>query len=138
MLRQFLESSLVVDTIINSVVFEQDGNPCHCTTLIQDYLYQWFPNWWIECERSQKVWSPVFKPPPPLPSFQRYCLGIYQIASPTKQGLWYWIIHVTMTYCSYSWMGFEIKCWMIRRSKAIIGNMTHDNSIRITNLLFKN
>jgi len=47
MLGQFLESQLLTDSILDTVVFQQDGAPCHYTIIVRDYLDRRFPGGWI-------------------------------------------------------------------------------------------
>ena len=47
MLEQFLEPQLLADGILDTVVFQQDGAPCHYATIVCDYLDRNFPGRWI-------------------------------------------------------------------------------------------
>ena len=47
MLENFLEKMLLSDGILNTVVFQQDGAPCHYALIVCDYLNSRFPNRWI-------------------------------------------------------------------------------------------
>lgn len=47
MLQQFLEPKLLQDGILDTVIFQQDGAPCHYAKIVQDYLNVHFHNRWI-------------------------------------------------------------------------------------------
>jgi len=47
MLEQFLETQLLTDGILDTVVFQQDGAPCHYAIIVGDYLDRRFPGRWI-------------------------------------------------------------------------------------------
>ena len=43
MLKQFLEPQLLTDGILDTVVFQQGGAPCHYAIILRDYLDRPFP-----------------------------------------------------------------------------------------------
>ena len=47
MLEQFLEPQLLTDDILDTVVFQQDGAPCHYAITGRDYLDRRFPVRWV-------------------------------------------------------------------------------------------
>lgn len=57
MLQQFLEPQLLADGILNTVVFQQDGAPCHYARIVQTYLNRRFPNRWIG-RGGTRPWAP--------------------------------------------------------------------------------
>jgi inhibitor of nuclear factor kappa-B kinase subunit alpha len=53
MLEQLLEPQLLTDGILDTVVFQQDGAPCHYAVIVRDYLDRSFPSRWIGCGGTQ-------------------------------------------------------------------------------------
>jgi len=47
MLEQLLEPQLLTDGIPDTVVFQQDGAPCHYAIIVRDYLDRRLPGRWI-------------------------------------------------------------------------------------------
>jgi hypothetical protein len=47
MLEQLLEPQLLTDGILDTVVFQQDGAPCHYAIIVCEYLDRHFPGRWI-------------------------------------------------------------------------------------------
>jgi hypothetical protein len=47
MLERFLEPQLLTGGILDTVVFQQDGAPCHYAIIVCDYLGRRFPGRWI-------------------------------------------------------------------------------------------
>ena len=47
MLERFLELQLLTADILDTVVFQQDGAPCHYAIIVRDYLDRRFPGRWI-------------------------------------------------------------------------------------------
>ena len=47
MLERFLEPQLLTYGIFDTVVFQQDGAPCHYAIIVRDYLDRRFPGRWI-------------------------------------------------------------------------------------------
>jgi len=47
MLEQFLELQILKDGVLDTVVFQQDGAPCHYAMIVRDYLDRPFPGRWI-------------------------------------------------------------------------------------------
>ena len=47
MLKQFLEPQLLTDGILDTVVFQQDGAPCHYAIIVREYLDKCFPRPWF-------------------------------------------------------------------------------------------
>ena len=57
MLQLFLEPQLVSDGILDSVVFQHDGAPCHYAVIVRDYLNSRLPNRWIG-RGGDRPWPP--------------------------------------------------------------------------------
>ena len=53
MLEQFLEPQLLADGILDTIVFQQDGVPCHYAIIVHDYLDRHFLGHWISRGRTQ-------------------------------------------------------------------------------------
>ena len=47
---------LLSDGILNTVVFQQDGAPCHYALIARDYLNRTFPNRWIG-RGGSRLWA---------------------------------------------------------------------------------
>ena len=56
LVQQFLESQLVQDGILDSVVYLQDGAPSHFALIVQNYLNDIFPGRWIG-HASLRLWA---------------------------------------------------------------------------------
>ena len=57
LLQQFLESQLIQDGILDSVVYQQDGAPPHFALIVRNYLNYTFPERWIG-RVSLRLWAP--------------------------------------------------------------------------------
>jgi hypothetical protein len=68
MLDQFLEPQLLTDGILDTVVFQQDGAPCHYAIIVCDYLDRRFPGRWIGRGGTQP-WAARSPDITPLDSF---------------------------------------------------------------------
>ena len=55
-LQQFLEPQLVVNGILDTVVYQQDGAPANFAFIVRDYLNGTFPERWIG-RGSQRLWA---------------------------------------------------------------------------------
>lgn len=83
MLQQFLMPQLVEEGIINTVVFQQDGTPCHYATIVRNYLNEQFPNRWIG-RGSNRPWPATSSD---LTPFGFFSLGDILHHKSTEQGL---------------------------------------------------
>jgi len=75
MLEQFLEPHHLTDDILDTVVFQQDGAPCHYAIIVVDYLYRRFPGRWIGRGGTQP-WAARSPDLTPLDSF---CLWFHYV-----------------------------------------------------------
>ena len=57
MLSECLLSELITDGTKDTVVFQQDGAPCHSALVTRDYLNEQFPNRWIG-KGGRSLWAP--------------------------------------------------------------------------------
>ena len=73
MLEQFLETQLLTDGILDTVVFPQEEAPCHYAIIESDYLDRRFPGRWIGRGGTQ----PWVARSPDLTPLDFFCLGFH-------------------------------------------------------------
>jgi hypothetical protein len=73
MFEQFLEPQLLANGILDTVVFQQNGAPCHYARIVRDYLDRRFPGRWIGRGGTQP-WAACS---PDLTPLDFFCLGFH-------------------------------------------------------------